>query len=196
MVTSEWDQVAGEWDKASTVRAYAAAAFESLLTVATATEVDLDGARACDFGCGTGLLTQRLAERCASVHAVDSSLAMLAVLRAKVDEHAWAHVQTFDVLPNPDEPYDLVVCSSVLAFVDDHAATVAELATRLRNGGLFVQWDWEAQLDHPDNVGLTRSAIERALAVAGLVGGNVEPAFTIEHDGEQMRPLLGWGLRQ
>lgn len=195
-MSSEWDGVADEWDDASTVRAYAAAAFESLLAVAATAGISLDGATACDFGCGTGLLTERLAERCATVDAVDTSPAMLAKVRAKIDVGGWSHVRTLDALPESDLFYDVVVCSSVLAFVDDHPATVADLATRLQRGGLFVQWDWEAATDHPDHPGLTRTAVEHALSGAGLAGGTVERAFTIEAEGEQMRPLCAWGVRQ
>ncbi len=195
-MSSEWDEVADEWDEAATVRAYAAAAFESLIAVAATAGIALDGARVCDFGCGTGLLTERLAERGATVDAVDTSPAMLAKLKTKIDERGWTHVRTFDALPSNAEPYDLVVCSSVLAFVDDHPATVAELAARLRVGGLFVQWDWEVGPDDSDHAGLTKLEIADALAHAGLVGGTVEPAFTIEADGEPLRPLRAWGLRR
>lgn len=205
-MASEWDEVADEWDRAASVRAYAAAAFDSLLEVVTTAGVPLRDARVCDFGCGTGLLTEYLAEQCSAIDAVDSSPAMLAQLAAKVDQHGWTHIRTFGELPDtgpdpagppgPAGQYDIVACSSVLAFVDDHPATVAALAARLRPGGLFVQWDWEAEPDDPDHAGLTRSAIERALAGAGLVGGSIEPAFTIEADGERMQPLRAWGVRQ
>lgn len=107
-------------------------------------------------------MTQRLAERCATVDAVDAadtSPAMLAKLRAKIEERAWLHVRALDALPDPDQPYDVVVCSSVFGFVADLA---------------------------------TRTAIEWAVTGAGLVGGAVEPAFTIEAEGEQMRPLCAW----
>lgn len=207
LVASEWDEVADEWDRAASVRAYAAAAFDSLVEVAATAGVPLRDARVCDFGCGTGLLTEHLAAHCSTIDAVDSSPAMLARLAAKVDQYGWTHVRTFGELPDSAElphaigsphstgSYDIVVCSSVLAFVDDHPATVAALAARLRSGGLFVQWDWEAEPDDPDHAGLSRNAIERALDDAGLVGGSIEPAFTIEADGERMQPLRAWGVR-
>ncbi len=195
-MSNAWDDVADEWDEAPTVRAYAAAAFESLLEVTATAGIDLGGARVCDFGCGTGLLTERLASVCASVDAIDTSPAMLARLQAKIAERGWEHVQAFVVPPEPAEPYDVVVCSSVLAFVDDHPNTVVELARRLRPGGLFVQWDWEAGADELDHVGLSRASIEHALTRAGLGGGSVVTAFSIEADGEALRPLRGWGIRQ
>lgn len=191
-----WDEVAEEWDAASSVRAYADAAFESLLEVAHAAGLTLDGARVLDFGCGTGLLTERLAAHCATVDAVDTAPAMLARLRERVSTHGWDHVHAHGDLATVAGPFDLVVASSVLAFVDDHPATVGALASRLRDGGLLVHWDWEAETGDPDHAGLARRAVEDALAGAGLVGGTVETAFTIEADGERMSPLRAWGRRQ
>lgn len=193
--SNEWDEVADEWDSAASVRAYAAAAWDSLVSVATAIGFDLDGSRACDFGCGTGVLTERLAERCATVDAIDSSPAMLARLEDKIATNGWTDVRARSELTDDAGPYDLVVCSSVLGFVDDHPATVAEFARRLRPGGLFVQWDWEAEDDAADH-GLTRAAMTAALVDAGLVGGTVEPDFVVEADGERMQPLRGWGVRR
>lgn len=190
-----WDEVAEEWEQAASVRAYASAAFGSIQEVAATAEISLDGATVCDFGCGTGVLTERLAARCGAVDAVDSSPGMLAVLQAKIDARSWTHVRAFPSLPSVGEPYDVVVCSSVLAFVDDHPATVRALADRLRAGGLFVQFDWEAEPDDPDHAGLTRGAVDQAMREAGIVGGAVEPAFEVEADGEVLRPLRAWGCR-
>ncbi len=191
-----WDDVADEWDEAATVRAYADAAFSSLIEVVEKAGVELDGGVALDFGCGTGQLTRHLAERCDRVDAVDTSPAMLARLRSKVRENRWDNVAALDAIPERSPPYDIVVCASVLAFVDDHPSTVRDLVGRLRPDGLFVQWDWEAEPDDADHAGLTRNAVEGALEQAGLSGGAVETAFTIEADGESMRPLLAWGVRR
>lgn len=191
---SEWDEVAAEWDTAASVRAYADAAWSSLLTVADEAGVDLTRAVVCDFGCGTGVLVEHLAARCERVDGIDTSPAMLAGLQARIDRHGWDHVRALPALPERAGPYDLVVCSSVLGFVDDHPATVAELGTRLRPGGLFVQWDWEAADDDADH-GLTRRAMTDALTAAGLDGGTVELDFVVEAEGERMQPLRAWGIR-
>lgn len=189
----EWDEYAADWDGTVAVQEYALAALGSLEELAAATDFVLAGARVCDFGCGTGLLLERLAERCAHIDAVDSSPAMLDVLRAKIERHGWTHVRLSEEVPQTGEPYDLVVCSSVCAFLDDYMGAVRRLVSRLRAGGLFVQWDWELDPDEAEPFGLSRDSIRAALAAAGLVDIEVATAFTIEVEGETMRPLVGSG---
>lgn len=189
----EWDEYAADWDGTVAVQEYALAALGSLEELASARGFPLVGARVCDFGCGTGLLLERLADRCAQIDAVDSSPAMLDVLRAKIEQHGWTHVRLSDEVPPVGEPYDLVVCSSVCAFLDDYPGAARRLVSRLRAGGLFVQWDWELDPGEADPFGLSRESIRSALAAAGLVDIEVATAFTIEVEGETMRPLVGVG---
>ena len=191
----EWDEHAADWDSDPGPRAYAAEAFASLLPVLERGGLLLDGARAVDFGCGTGLLTERLVEHGAAVDAVDTSPAMLDALRAKVERHGWSGVRLLADIGELVGPYDLVVCSSVLSFVDDHPATVAGLTSTLRPGGILVQWDWERDGDDPDDHGLTVDEIRGTLVGAGLVEVVVGPAFELEVDGVSMRPLMGHGTR-
>ncbi|MEO1060950.1 MAG: methyltransferase [Actinomycetota bacterium] len=190
---SDWDDHAADWDADPGPRAYAAAAFDSLLDVLAGHGLDLGGARVCDFGCGTGLLTELLVERGAVVDAVDTSPAMLDVVRSKVAQRNWSEVRIFAGLGEAVGPYDLIVCSSVLSFVDDHPATVERLASTLRPGGVFAQWDWERDESDGDDHGLTASEIESALHGAGLVDVVVGQAFVVEVDDMQMAPLLGRG---
>jgi 2-polyprenyl-3-methyl-5-hydroxy-6-metoxy-1,4-benzoquinol methylase len=153
--------------------------------------VDLDGARVVDFGCGTGLLTERLVGVGASVHAVDTSRAMLAVLDTKVVEHGWSQVTTGVELPVDQGSHDLIVCSSVCSFLDDYPGTAVDLVELLRPGGLFVQWDWERTDD--DEHGLARHEIEAALGRAGLEPVVVETAFSVPMGEATMEPLIGHG---
>ena len=146
----EWDEHASTWDEDPVVRADSPAALDSLRAEAAPHGVALAGARICDFGCGTGLLTGQLAGDAARIDAVDSSPAMLDVVTGKIGLNGWAHVRALSTLPPPGEAYDLVVCSSVCAFVDDYPVAARHLASLPRPGGLLVQWDWE--LD-PDDAG-------------------------------------------
>ena len=187
----EWDELASSWDTDAGPRTYAAAAFASLVGLLDGDGPPLAGARVLDFGCGTGLLTEHLLEAGATVVAVDTSAGMLEVLDAKVARLGWRGVSTSTVLPGPSIRFDLVVCSSVFSFLDDHPTAVAELASRLAPGGRLVQWDWERADD--DDHGLTRAEIGDALTGAGLTAVEVRPAFTIEVDGQSMTPLLGHG---
>ena len=146
-----------------------------------------------DFGCGTGLLSERLVAEGATVEAVDTSTAMLEVLDAKIVQHGWAGVRTSRELPPESARFDLVVCSSVCSFLEDYQGTVDELAARLQPGGLLVQWDWERTED--DHHGLTRDEIMETLTRVGLVNASVGTGFAIQVDGQTMSPLMGHGQR-
>lgn len=199
-----WDAHADSWENEAT-RAYAEAAFQSLERFCTAHQRPLDDVRVCDFGCGTGLLTERLAPLAATVVAVDSSSAMIDVLKTKVadrgldnviplalqlDEKAVASETSFA------EPFDLVVCSSVCAFLDDYPATTKLLAKLLAPGGLFVQWDWEIDPDSAEPFGLTHAQVRTTLDAARLEILALETAFSISVDGKRMAPLMGIGMRR
>ena len=192
---NEWDAVAGEWDDSNAVRAYASAAFQSLGRIAEQNGILLDGARVIDFGCGTGVLTERLVAAGSEVVAIDTSQAMLAGVDRKIAERGWTTVRTSTDLTVADERFDLIVCSSVCGFLDDYPAVARELASTLRPGGVFVQWDWERIDGGEDQHGLSRSEITDALGAAGLERIAVGPDFVIDIEGEVVRPLLGHGRR-
>ena len=61
------------------------------------------------------------------------------------------------------DPFDIVVSSSVCAFLDDYAGTVATLTNLLKPGGSFVQWDWELNREDSEPFGLTRAQVVDAL---------------------------------
>lgn len=192
---TEWDEYAADWDADDAVQAYAEAAFGSLAFLAEEVGVSLRGATACDFGCGTGLLTERLAGRCAHIDAVDASLPMRDQLRTKIERHRWEHVRLLDRLPATSQEYDLIVCSSVLGFVDDYPGMVETLVAHLAPGGLFVQWDWERNPDDDEPYGLTRTDIRAALESAGLRGVVVGRGFEATVGDDTMSPLMGSGRR-
>lgn len=192
---SEWDSFAAAWDDDPGARNYAQAAFSSLTDVLQGVDVSLVDANVLDFGCGTGLLTERLVAGGAMVMAVDTSPAMLEVLDAKIIAHGWGDVTTASVVPDNPAAFDLVVCSSVCSFLGDYPGTVTELVKLLTPGGLFVQWDWELDDTDDDPHGLSRSQIIKALESAGLKHITVDIGFDIPYQDQTMRPLMGWGRR-
>lgn len=194
MSEDAWAEQAASWDTNPAVVAYADAAFASL------GDRIRPGMRVLDFGCGTGLLSERIAPHVAEVVAVDASEAMIAVLVAKglPNVRAGAARWTAETIaddPLAKGPFDLVVCSSVCAFLDDYPGTVALLAARLAEGGHFVQWDWELDPEAEEPYGLTRDGIRAALADAGLEGVSVDVGFDVPFEGHRMRPLIGIGRR-
>lgn len=191
----EWAAPAAGWDDEPAVRAYANAAYDSLHPILAAHGLRLDGAHVCDFGCGTGLLTERLVADGATVDAVDTSDAMLAVLRDKIVTRPLPGVAASTELTERANGYDLVVCSSVCSFLPDYSAVAADLVGRLRAGGVFVQWDWERPSGEPGDSGLTRDEVLAALTNAGLSDITVATGFEVAVGEEWMRPLVGHGRR-
>jgi 2-polyprenyl-3-methyl-5-hydroxy-6-metoxy-1,4-benzoquinol methylase len=191
--TDPWDEVAPEWDQNPAVRAYADAAFTSLEEILAGLGIQLDGASCLDFGCGTGLLTERLVAAGAGVVAVDTSPAMLDIVRAKASERGWVGVNA-STDPPRSARLDLIACSSVCGFLEDYPATASRLTGLLRPGGLFVQWDWERDPDDESDHGLDRESIREALNAAGLEQITVREAFTVTVEDQSMRPLVGFGI--
>jgi len=199
-----WDKEAETWDTQPSVQAYSRAAFGSLLEACEARGLSLDGARVLDFGCGTGQLAERMAARAREVVALDASKPMADVLRLKVIERGLDNVRVLDgelggLLEAPplvlSEPFDLITCSSVCAFLEDYPAAAAQLASLLSPGGLFVQWDWAVDPDAEEPFGLTPEGITAALAGAGLGDVTVDIGFSESFEGFLMAPLRGVGRR-
>ena len=198
----DWNSYADGWDEDEGARAYSQAAFECLTRLCAERSVHLVGARTCDFGCGTGLLTEKLAPVCAVVIAVDTSEGMIDRLRHKMDRLGLTNVHTTTeavehaVHHNTAlfwSPFDLVVCSSVCAFLDDYAGTTGTLVRLLGPGGLFVQWDWELDPQSQEPFGLTREQVEATLSSSGLEAIQVTTAFEVSIGEETVRPLMGVG---
>ena len=89
--------------------------------------------------------------------------------------------------------FDLVVCSSVCAFLDDYAGTASTLVRLLRPGGLFVQWDWELDPNAHEPFGLTRERVRATLSGSGLEAIEVTGAFEVRMGDKTVRPLVGVG---
>jgi SAM-dependent methyltransferase len=126
---------------------------------------------------------------------------MVAVLRAKglpgvrCGAARWT-AANIDEDPLAEGVFDVILCSSVCAFLPDYPGTVALLAERLAPGGVFVQWDWERDPSAEEPSGLTTDEIHAALAGAGLTVESVGVGFEATVEGMTMRPLMGVGQRQ
>jgi len=197
MSASEWDDYAGDWDVNEDVRTYAQRAFDSWEEKVAPSYPNLPECRVLDFGCGTGLLTERLAGRCGQIVAVDTSEKMIAVLRNKLDSSNTGNV-TASTVPidaesisaNPElfTAFDLVVASSVCGFLPDYESTLRDLSSMMRPGACFVQWDWMEEMP--------KKRIEDAFNASGLSSQSIGQAFAMKSDGESMPVIMGIGRKQ
>jgi 2-polyprenyl-6-hydroxyphenyl methylase/3-demethylubiquinone-9 3-methyltransferase len=96
-----------------------------------------------DVGCGSGNLSQHAAGLNASVVGIDGSAAM--VERASARSAAAGLANTRFLVGRVEElaervpgPYDLVLCSSVLEYLDDFEQALTVLIGRVRPGGVLL----------------------------------------------------------
>ena len=166
----DFDQEAASWDD-NPVRVKLSEDLGNALCAAVPLTPDM---RVLDFGCGTGLVTLRVAPRVASVTGADTSQGMLDVLMAKAAAAGINTVRPFLIGPDgalPEETYDLAMSSMTLHHVEDIPALLRALHARLAPGG----WLCAADLDpedgefHADPAGVFHNGIDRALLREQLV---------------------------
>ncbi len=197
MTTNEWDDYASGWDSNDGVRTYAKKAFDSWSRNVAPLVSGLAGRRILDFGCGTGLLSEKLAPLCGQIVAVDTSAKMIDVLRRKAVEANMQNIvalqisvdaESIKICPELTGKFDIVVASSVCSFLPDYEETLGDLSSVINPGGYFIQWDWLADMPV--------ERIQRAFALTGMDAISVEETFSMETEGESMPVVMGVGRRQ
>ncbi|MEM8860556.1 MAG: class I SAM-dependent methyltransferase [Chloroflexota bacterium] len=189
-MSESWDQYAAGWDTNETVILYAEKAYKTLIDIINPAGLDV-----LDFGCGTGLLTEKIAANANHVLALDPSVKMLEVLKNKrlknvetlsleLSQHA---IKTNHFLQTQ---FDLIVASSVCAFVPDYEATLQLLKSLLKPKGIFVQWDWQ-QTESDSDFGFTKTMIETSFVNANLAVLSVSEVFSFASDKGEMQVLMG-----
>ena len=96
-----------------------------------------------DLGCGTGPLTATLAPFVRSVIGVDSSRAMLAAARRRLErvENVDLRQGELEALPLADHEVDAAIMSLVLHYIAEPAKALGDAARVLRPGGRLVVID-------------------------------------------------------
>ncbi len=120
-----------------------------------------------DFGCGTGLVLQRIADNVSTAVGVDSSQGMIHVLSEKKLRHVTAcclQLSSTNTLQkhfdqhamSASSAFNLIYSSMTLHHLADVAATVKLLTAYLKPGGTLVAFDLEqgpeSMLFHPQPV--------------------------------------------
>lgn len=93
-----------------------------------------------DFGCGSGIFSQYLAEKGCTVTGIDGSGAMIALCHQKKTSANVHYIQ--QTLPLPDDhnftPPDVVIMSSLLEYMDDVPQMLGQTYDLLKPNGLFL----------------------------------------------------------
>jgi len=184
-----WDDYADGWDANEATISFAEQAFQSLTSA-----VALDKPTVLDFGCGTGLLTERLAPLVKQIVALDISEKMMAVLDAKQLPNVSTltlplSAQALQETPELQLKFDLIVASSVCGFLPDYEGTIQLIKSMLSNQGVFVQWDWLAASENAE-FGLTQTRVNSALVNAGFTNINISLPFTMDSPEGSMSVLM------
>ncbi|MCX4703412.1 class I SAM-dependent methyltransferase [Streptomyces sp. NBC_01373] len=126
------------------------------------------GLRWLDVGCGSGALTQAVADRChpRTLLGLEPSPGFVATARASVSAPARFARADAQSLPVPDAVFDVAVSGLVLNFLPDPGSAVAEAARAVRPGGLVAAYVW----DYAGGMELLRRFWDAAVAVDPSAG--------------------------
>lgn len=187
-----WDEAAKEWESNPATEQFSQSVFNQLKDL-----VSLNGARVLDLGCGTGLLSQKISPLAKDIVALDSSEEMIEELDKKQLPNVEPVVDGLTrglVAQHPAfrGQFDVVVASSVCAFIDDLETALDVSYSLLNIGGTFIHWDWVTQSDEE---GLTMQRAESLLKQAGFADVAVTPAFEMQFEGETHSVFVGQGKR-
>jgi 2-polyprenyl-6-hydroxyphenyl methylase / 3-demethylubiquinone-9 3-methyltransferase len=104
-------------------------------------QIDPDGSRALDVGCGGGLLTEEIAAMGFCVTGIDPSVRSLEIARAHAAQESLRieyRVGYGHDLPFENESFDVVFCCDVLEHVTEWDAVIRDIARVLRGGGVIM----------------------------------------------------------
>lgn len=153
-----------------------------------------------ELGCGTGLLTLRLAPLVKSVVAVDGSLGMLEQLSRKIAEAGYQTIRTVQLDLERDElpqgPFHLIAGAMLLHHIPDLSLLLMRLRGLLHPGGWVALADLDAEDGsfHEDATGVfhhgfSREQMTESLLQAGFSDVAVKEASVVVK-GNRRYPVL------
>lgn len=185
----DWDKYAVNWEKDPVTHVFTQSVFQQLTKI-----VALQGKHILDFGCGTGLLSQLMSPFARDIVALDSSEAMIEELDRKELRNVEPVVDSLTrglVAQHPAfrKQFDLVVASSVCAFLPNVQDVLDIVFTLVDEGGYFIHFDWLAESQSHVEDGLVPTEMELMLNNAGF--SSVHTGLAFEFSTEQgMRAVM------
>ncbi|WP_336022174.1 class I SAM-dependent methyltransferase [Halobellus salinisoli] len=146
------------------------------------------GERILDLGCGTGHLTDRIADAGAEVVGIDQSEEMIETARETYPDLAFRRADARDFVV--EEPFDAVFSNAALHWIDEQDAVSEAVADALAPGGRYV-----AELGGSGNVARIVAAVAAELRERGYEPASEpwyfptvgEHATTLEAHGFEVR---------
>lgn len=188
----DWNEHAAYWDDYKDAREYTKQTLGIL-----SERLDLTNLCILDFGCGTGILTEHMAKKAKQIVAIDTSEKMIEVLANKNlknvvtinDELSKDTIEKHTVFSNK---FDLVVASSVCAFLPNYKEVLKLIKSLLKPEALFFQWDW---LKHKEDegIGFTEQTIEDSFTEVGLKVDSIGVPFHFSENEEKMEVIMAIG---
>lgn len=198
----DFDELAETWDddpqKVERARIVAARIVERLAPTSAT--------RLLEYGAGTGLVAEALADRVGAMTLADPSAGMRAAMAAKVDAGslpADARIVDLDLAaePRPDDRYDLAVAVQVLHHVADLDPVLAGFAAVVERGGRLCVVDLEAEDGsfHAEGFaghhGFERNDLAARIEGAGFRDVVFEHAYDLQRDGRTYPLFLAIATR-
>jgi len=188
-MSDSWDDYAEGWDTNEDAIICSKNAYEPLVDI-----VNLEGLKILDFGCGTGLLTEKMSLVANMVVALDSSEKMISILNDKnlSNVSTVPEILTANLIKNHasfHDKFNLIVASSVFGFCPGYKRTLILLKSLLVPDGILVQWDWLSPSNESD-FGLTEEKIESAYKSSGLILKSVNKSFSLTSSKSTMSVLM------
>ena len=188
---SQFDAKAADWDDHSPRVQMALGVAEAIVrAVSLNTQI-----KAMELGCGTGIAATFLADKVASITAVDTSRGMLDILREKIQKEGYSNITPIlaDLTAGNtvEGPFDLIY--SMMAF--HHIAAIEALLSYfyglLNPGGIVAIADLDAEdgsFHSPDSQyehkGFDREAFKKMLKNAGFSNIADRTAFVMPRETE------------
>jgi demethylmenaquinone methyltransferase/2-methoxy-6-polyprenyl-1,4-benzoquinol methylase len=144
-----------------------------------------DGGHVLDVATGTGLVAAELQRRGFRITGLDQSREMLDVARRRFGDGVELVAASADDLPFDDEDFDHLTVTYLLRYVDDPAATLAELARVVRRGGVV------ASLEFGVPEGLARPLWDLYVGVGLPLAG-----FALRDGWDEVGRFLGPSIRE